>query len=110
MIRLYNHLRDTLTTKGLASNESLALDSGKEVAEGSEGEHDSGGDKAGSSPRNANELNRRHDSVGGGTGVVGRDLTEGGIEGGRGGAYSQEKRDLDEENDESRCPRRVVWG
>lgn len=101
--RLHNHLRDTLAAEGLASNKSLAPDGGEEVADSSKGEDNAGCDQAGGAPKGAEELNQSHDGVGGGTGVVSRNLANRGIKAGRGGADSKEKGDFDEENDEGRC-------
>jgi hypothetical protein len=99
-VSLDNHLRDTLSTKGLAANESLASDSGEEIADGSEGKEDSRGDETGRVDKDAEELYERQNSVGSCPEVVGRDHADVGIELARSRADSEEQRYFDEENEE----------
>lgn len=110
-VALHNHLRDTLATKSFAADESLALDAGKEVADGGQGQEDTGGDQAGGVDDGAEELDDGHDGVGAGAHVVGRDLADEAIERGRGRADSEQQGDLNEEDDQRGSTReRLVSG
>lgn len=95
-VRLYNHLRNTRAAQGLASDEGLALDTGKGIARGREGEDDGGGNQGAGGNDDAEPLDDRHAGVGGGAHVVGRDLADRGVEGGRGRADSEQERYFDE--------------
>lgn len=100
---LHNHLRNTLTTEGLAADKGLALDTGKQVAKSSQQQEDSSGNQAACTADIANELQSRHDAVGGCAHIIGRDLANRLIELAGGWADSEKKRDLDEKNDKGRC-------
>lgn len=85
--RLDNHLRDTVATESLAPHECLSLDTRQRIADRSEQQEDGccqerrwwGSDAA-------QELDDRHDEVGGGAHVVGRDLANESVELARGRA------------------------
>lgn len=95
-IALDNHLGNTLAAEGLAADEGLALDAGKEVADGGQGEEDTSGNQAGCVDYGAEELDDGHDGVCGGAHIVGRDLADEAIEGGRGRADSEQQGNLNE--------------
>ena len=107
---LDDHLGDARAAEGLAPDEGLALDAGEQVAESGDGEDHSGHNQGGSSNRETEPLYEGHGTVGAGAHVVRRDLADRGVEGGRGRADSQEKRHLDEEDDERRYPRKRGGG
>ena len=102
---LYDHLGDARAAEGLATDEGLTLDAGEQVAEGGNGEDDGGHDQGGGGDGQTEPLDEGHGTVRAGAHVVGRDLADRGIEGGRGRADSQEQRHLNEQDDERRYPR-----
>lgn len=101
---LYNHLRDTCSTQCLASHKRLALERRQSVADTRERKEDAG-DKEGRGAIDAGqEDDDGHDAVSGGARVVGRDLADEVVEGGRGRADAEEERDFDEENHKGEAP------
>lgn len=102
LAHLYDHLSDTLATEGLAADKGLALDAREEVAEAGERQHHRRGDEAGRAGEQRQPLGQGHGAVRGGAHVVGRDAADGGIEGARGRADSQQQGHLNEEDDERR--------
>lgn len=96
---LYNHLRNTLTTEGLATHKGLSLDTGKQVAQSSKKQEDSSGNQTACATNVTDELKSRHDTVGSCAHVVGRDLANHLVELAGGRADAEEKRDLDEQDD-----------
>ena len=93
-------MRNTGTTKRLAAYEFLALDGGKKVAESGERQEDGCRDQARRPSDDGAPLDDGHDAVGGRAHVVGRNPSNGSIEGGRGRADTKQKGYLDEEDDE----------
>jgi hypothetical protein len=96
---LDNHLGDTLATEGLATDKGLALDGGKEVADGCQSKEDSCGNQGRGSLQQTEEQDNGHDAVGSRTRPVGGDLANGIIELGGGGADSEQQRHLDEQDE-----------
>ena len=98
-----DHLCHALASKCLAANELLVLQSSQSV-EGSCDERDNGkSDQAAGIVGDANPLDDRHDCVDCRPHVVGRHTSDQRIELGRGGAYTEEKWYLDEDEDEATC-------
>lgn|SRR5687768_14066017 len=97
---LDNHLRDTLSTQGLAADERLALDTRSEVAECRQSEEHSGSNQSAGAVKQAEEDNDGHDGVGGGAHVVRGDLADGIVEFRGGWADAEEKGNFDEEDQE----------
>lgn len=95
----YNHLRDARAAQRLGPDKLLVLDGGRQVAQGSKGQHDGLGDQRRRARDDAQPLDQAHDAVRGGAHVVGRDLAHVGVERARRRADAQEERDLDEHND-----------
>jgi hypothetical protein len=94
--KLYNHLSDTSTAERLAADKGLSAKTGKEVADGSQGEENCCCDQAADSNDDAKVLNDGHDNVGSGAEVVGRNLAYKGIKLARGRADAQEEWNFDE--------------
>lgn len=103
-LKLYNHLRDTRSTQRLASYKRLALERRQSVADTRERQEDAGDKKGRGAIDAGQEDNDGHDAVSGGAHVVGRDLADEVIEGGRGRANTEEERDFDEENHKGEAP------
>lgn len=80
---LNNHLRNTMTSEGLAANEGLALDAGQQVADSRQCQEHTSSDQTSGTADGAQELHDRHHGVCGGAEVVCRDLSDDLIELGR---------------------------
>lgn len=105
---LNNHLRHTLSTKSLAANEGLSLDSSGKVAERRKREEDGGGNEGCSAVEKTEEEDDGHDGIGGGAHVIRGDLANGGVELGGGRADAQEEGHLDEEDTEGEAASKGV--
>lgn len=101
---LDNHLRDARAAEGLGADEVLALEAGKSIADGSQGEEDATGDERGRPSERAQENDDGHDEIDGGTDVVGGDPADEAVELARGRADAEEEGHLDEEDDEGEGP------
>lgn len=97
---LDNHLGNTVTAEGLAADEGLATDTGEGVADRSEEEEDGSRDQARGDNQVAQELDNRHDKVGGGAEIVGRDLADKLVELAGRGADAQQQGNLNKEDEE----------
>jgi hypothetical protein len=97
---LHNHLCDTSTTKGLASDESLALESSKAIAESSKRQENGRCDQTRAHDNDTEELNDSHSSVGTCSNVVGGNLADEFVELGGCRADSKQKRHFDKQDDE----------
>lgn len=97
--RLDDHLGNTSAAESLAANKGLAADSGEEVAESREHEEHGKNNQGAGSNSEADELNRRHDAIGGGAQVVCGNLSDKGVKLAGRGADAQQERDFDEEDE-----------
>lgn len=100
--RLDDHLGNTSTAESLAANEGLAANSGQEVAESREHEEHGKNNQGAGGNSEADELNRRHDAIGGGAQVVCGNLSDKGVKLAGRGADAQQERDFDEEDEKRR--------
>lgn len=100
ILRSDNHLRHTLPAQRLAGGEALALESSQSVADGGNGQDDAGRDERGHLEHGRDKLDDGEDGVDGGAHVVGLEPADEGVELGRGRAYPQQQRYLDEEDHE----------
>lgn len=96
---LYDHLRDTLTTQGLAALELLALESSKRIEDGSYHQEDRSNDQARRLWPDADPLYCTHDKVDCGAHIIRAEFTDECVELGRCWADSQKQGDFDEYND-----------
>ena len=87
---LYNHLRDTLSTQSLAALERLSLQSSKCVEDGSEHQQHGCGNQASHPRGDAGPLYSAASGVECSAEVVGLDLSNKGVEFGRGWAKAEE--------------------
>lgn len=99
---LYNHLSDTGAAKGLAADEGLPAEAGEEIADGRQRQENGRCNQAANGDEYAEILDHGHDDIGGGAEVVGRNLADKLVELARGWADAQEKRHLDEQDEEGR--------
>lgn len=97
---LHNHLCDTSATKGLASNECLALESSKAVADGRERQENGSSNQTRAHNDDAEELDQGHDAVGTRPNVVGGNLPDELVELGGCRADPKQKRHFNEQDDE----------
>lgn len=104
---LDNHLRNAMATKSLATNESLAPNSCKEIADSRNQEKDTRSNQASGGANSAKKLEECHHTVRSGAKVVGGDTANGFIKLGRGWANSEQQGDLEEENQKRRCARNM---
>lgn len=97
---LDNHLRNTLSTQGLAALKSLTLETSKRIEDGSKRQEDCADDQACCLRPNTDPLHSAQHGIEAGTHVVCLDLTDEGIEFGRRRADAKEQRDLNEDDEE----------
>lgn len=83
------------------------LDRSDQVTRGCKQHHDTRGDETAGRVCRREQLKYSHGAIEACSCVVGRHLTDQGIELGRGGTYTEEERDFDEDEDESANPARV---
>ena len=100
---LDDHLSDALTTEGLAADELLPPKTGQGVEYGGDQQQHGGGHQTGRLDRGTAPLDEAHGQVDGRTHVVCRDAADERVESGRGRTYAQQKRHLDEDDDEARA-------
>lgn len=89
-----------MTTQGLASNESLALDASQCIEAGCDEQDDGSHDKTGCLDGDRDPLDDTHGKVDGGAHIIGLESANECIKGGRRRADAQEERDFDKEDDE----------
>jgi hypothetical protein len=97
---LNDHLRNTLTTEGLAADKLLALQTGQRVEDSSDGEHNGGGDQTRGTGDETSPLDTTHDGIHSGAHPVGCEAADEGIELGGCRANAKQEGYLNEEDDE----------
>lgn len=97
---LHNHLRDTLSSQCLAANEALSLDASQSVKNRSQQQENSCSNQAGGIGNQRKPLDDAHGQVDGSAHVIRLEAADEAVKLRRGRADAQEKRDLDEEEDE----------
>lgn len=99
---LDDHLGNTSAAESLAANKGLAANSSKEVAQSREHEEHSEDDQGAGSNSEADELDRRHNTIGSGAQVVCGNLSDKGVKLAGRGADAQQKRYFDKEDEKRR--------
>lgn len=87
----------------------MSFDTGEQVADGRDGQEDRRRHQTSRAKDDRQELEQAHNTVGTCAHVVGRDAPDRGVEPGRGRANAEEKRNLDEDNDEAGYPLGVIY-
>jgi hypothetical protein len=93
---LYDHLRNTLSTKRLTALELLTLEPSERIEDGRDHQKDGRDNQARSHGPDADPLYDAHHGVDGGAHVVGAEFTDEGVELRGGRADAEEQRDLNE--------------
>lgn len=108
LLLLYDHLRNTLTTKRLAALELLALEASKRIEDGRKQQEDGCHNQAGSHGPDADPLNSAHHKVDGSAHIVGAEFSDEFVKLWRRRADAEEEWYLNKDDDEGAHPAMLV--
>jgi len=100
---LNNHLRNTLSTKRLTTNETLTFNTSQRVERSRNRQKHSRSNQTRCAKNQAQPLNEPHDAIKPGSHVIRREAFHEGIEFGGGRADSEQKRNFDKDDEEGWC-------